>query len=106
MTLLLYQPLALADGDVLPVNTGFVLSILTVTETEPVRPAPLVDVHVTVVPEDSEERVVVPHPEEEAIPDSGSETDQLTATVALFHPFALGPGVAVGTITGGVESVP
>ncbi len=102
----LFQPLVLGEGDVLLVNVGFVLSILTVTETEPVRPAPLVAVQVTVVPVVSEVRVVVPHPEEEACPDSGSETDQLTVTLALFHPFVLGRGVVVGTITGGVESVP
>ncbi len=106
MTLPLLQPLALGEGDRLLVTTGFVLSILTVTETEPVRPAPLVAVQAIAVPPVSEVRMVVPHPEEEATPDSGSETDQLTVTLPVFHPFTLGLGVTVGTITGGVESAP
>ncbi len=63
-------------------------------------------VQVTVVPEVSEVRRVVPQPEEEATPDSGSETDQLTVTLTLFQPFALGGGVTVGVITGGAVSVP
>jgi hypothetical protein len=49
-------------------------------------------------------RVVVVHPEDEAIPDSASETDQLTVTVPLFQPLPLALGVTVGVITGGVMS--
>jgi hypothetical protein len=49
-------------------------------------------------------RVVVVQPVEEAIPDSGSETDQLTVTDPLFQPLLLGLGVTVGVITGGVVS--
>jgi len=45
-------------------------------------------------------------PEEESIPDSGSVTTQLTVTLTLFHPKALGPGVWVSVILGGVLSVP
>jgi hypothetical protein len=40
------------------------------------------------------------------MPESGSETDQLTLTLTLFQPFVFGPGVTVGTITGAVVSTP
>jgi len=102
----LFHPLEFGEGEVDPVTTGRVLSIFKVTELEPVRPAPLAAVQVTVVPEVSEVKLVVPHPEDEAVPDSGSDTDQLTVTVTLFQPFAFGPGVTVGTITGPVVSTP
>ena len=69
-------------------------------------PAPSVAVHVSVVPLVSEASVVGEHPEEESIPDSGSDTDQLTVTLTLFHPFVLGPGVRLRVITGAVLSVP
>ncbi len=58
------------------------------------------------VPAVSDMRVVVPHPEDDVIPDSESETAQLTVTVALFHPFELGLGVSVRLMTGGVVSTP
>jgi hypothetical protein len=41
---------------------------------------------------------------DEAIPDSGSETDQLTVTGPLFQPLLLALGVTVEVITGGVVS--
>jgi hypothetical protein len=50
--------------------------------------------------------VDTPHPDEEVMPESGSDTDQLTLTLTLFQPFVLGPGVTVGTITGAVVSTP
>ena len=88
------------------VNVGAVRSIFTVTETEFDKPAPLVAVQVSVVPACgvSVFRVVVVQPVDEAIPDSGSETDQLTVTGPLFQPRPLALGVTVGIITGGVVS--
>jgi hypothetical protein len=83
-----------------------VRSIFTVTETAFVKPAPLIAEQVSVVPPDDVSllRVVVVQPVEEAIPDSGSETDQLTVTDPLFQPLPLALGVTVGVITGGVVS--
>jgi hypothetical protein len=49
-------------------------------------------------------RVVVVQPLDEAIPDSGSETDQVTVTDPLFQPLPLALGVTVAVITGGVVS--
>ncbi len=82
----LFQPLALGPGDREPIAVGAVRSIMTVTETEFDVPCMLVAVHVSVVPRVSLVRVVVPQPEEEAIPFMGSEIDQVTVTVLLFHP--------------------
>ena len=76
-----------------PVTIGFVLSIFTTTELEPVSAAPLVAVQVTVVPEVSVVIVMVPHPEVDVTPDSGSLTSQLIVTLTLFHPFPFGLGV-------------
>jgi hypothetical protein len=83
-----------------------VRSIFTVTEPEFDKPAPLVTVQVSVVPssEVSLLTVVVAHPSDEAIPDSGSETDQLTVTATLFQPLLLAVGVTKGVITGAVVS--
>jgi hypothetical protein len=88
------------------VSVGAVRSIFTVTETEFDKPAPLVALQVSVVPAAgvSVLRVVVVQPVDEAIPDSGSETDQVTVTDPLFQPLALALGVTVGVITGGVVS--
>ena len=94
---------AVGDGNV---SVGAVRSIFTVTEPEFDKPAPLVTVHVSAVPssEVSLLRVVVAHPLDEAIPDSGSETDQLTVTGPLFQPLLLALGVTVDVITEGVVS--
>jgi hypothetical protein len=83
-----------------------VRSIFTVTEPEFDKPTPLVTVQVSVVPSSGVSllRVVVAHPSDEAIPDSGSETDQLTVTGPLFQPLLLALGVTVGVITGAVVS--
>jgi hypothetical protein len=83
-----------------------VRSIFTVTEAEFDKPAPLIAEQVSVVPAGSVSllRVVVVQPVEEAIPDSGSETDQLTVTDPLFQPLPLALGVTVDVITGGVVS--
>jgi hypothetical protein len=91
------------DGNV---SVGAVRSIFTVTEAEFDKPAPLVTVQVSVVPSSGVSllRVVVAHPSDEAIPDSGSETDQVTVTGPLFQSLPLAPGVTEGVITGGVVS--
>jgi hypothetical protein len=83
-----------------------VRSIFTVTEAEFDKPAPLVTVQVSVVPSGGVSllSVVVAHPSDEAIPDSGSETDQLTVTGTLFQPLLLALEVTAGVITGGVAS--
>ena len=93
----------MSDGNV---SVGTVRSILTVTEAEFDRPAPLVAVQVSVVPAGgvSVLRIVVAQPTDETTPDSGSETDQLTVTGPLFQPLALALGVTEGVITGGVVS--
>ena len=87
-------------------RVGAVRSILTVTDAELERPAPLVTEHVNVVPccPVSVLRVVVLQPLDEAIPDSGSETDQVTVTGPLFQPLPLAPGLADDVTTGGVVS--
>jgi len=61
---------------------------------------------VSVVPADrvSALRFVAVQPLDEAIPDSGSETDQVTVTDPLFQPLLLALGAIVGVITGGVVS--
>ena len=82
------------------------MSIINVTDAEFERPALFVPVHVMVVPVVSEVSMVVPHPEEEAISDSGSETPQPNVTFPLFQPLVFGPGVTVETITGGELSAP
>jgi hypothetical protein len=80
------------------------MSIFTVTEAELVKPAPSVAVQVIVVPAVSVPKVTVPHPEDDAIPDSGSETLQVTVKGPLFQPLPFGFGVVVGRMTGGVVS--
>jgi hypothetical protein len=91
------------DGNV---SVGAVRSIFTVAEAELDKPALLVTVHVSVVPSSGVSllSVVVAHPLDEAIPDSGSETDQPTVTGPLFQPLLLAVGVSAGVITGAVAS--
>ena len=105
VTGLLFQPFEFGPGDFEPDIVGPVSSILTITETEIDRPAPFVALQVIVVPDVSACSTVVPHPVEETMPDSGSETVQLTVTSPLFHPLGLGEGVAVGVITGAEPSM-
>ncbi len=106
VTFALFQPFELGREEAAPERTGMVSSILTVTEEDPVSPARSVALQVIVVPAVSDTSVVAPHPEDEVMPDSESETVQLTLTVALFHPFELGFGVSVRLMTGGVVSTP
>ena len=106
VTSVLFHPARLGAGKPAGVGElGGVVSIFTVTVTEFDTPAPLVAEQVSVVPAVSVVSVVVPQPLEEAMPDSGSLTSQLTVTFVLFQPAALGGGVTVGTMTGGVGSV-
>ena len=93
----------MGDGNV---SVGAVRSIFTVTEAEFDKPALLVTVQVSVVPSSGVSllRVVIAHPLDEAIPDSGSETDQLTVTGPLFQLLLLAVGVTAGVITGAVVS--
>ena len=104
VTALLFQPFAFAG--VLPANviTGAVRSILVVIEAVLGRPAAFVAEHVRTVPDVSVVRLVVVHPVEDEIPDSGSVTLQLRDTAELFQPLTFGEGVTVGTITGAVVS--
>ena len=99
------EPVASTVGDG-NVSVGAVRSILTVTEAEFDRPAPFVAVQVSVVPasEVSALTVVDVQAMDEPIPDSGSETDQLTVTGPLFQPLLLALGLTVDVITGGVAS--
>ena len=101
----MFQPFEFGPGDLELDIVGPVLSILTITETEFDRPAPLVALQVIVVPDVSAFSPVVPHPVEETMPDSGSETVQLAVTSPLFHPLRLGEGVTVGVITGAEPSM-
>ena len=87
-----------------PVIAGAVLSILIVSGTERVRPAPFVAEHVSVMPAISFARVVDEHPLEEAMPDSGSVTDQATVTLLRYQPFVPKVPLTVGVIAGGVRS--
>ena len=76
----------------MPVNvtTGRVASRFTVVDEELDMPPPFVEVQVRVVPGVSELRVVVPQPDVDATPDSGSVVVQLTVTSLVYHP--LPPG--------------
>ena len=85
--------------------TGGVLSILMVTGTDIDRPAPFVAEHVRVVPAVSFVRVVGEHELEEAMPDSGSVTFQLTVKLLRYQPFVPNVPETLGTITGGVVSL-
>jgi hypothetical protein len=76
-----------------------------VTDAELFKPALFVAEHVNVTPVVSADSVVVLQPELVLIPDSGSVTLQLTVTgTVVFHPLALGAGLTVAVITGGVVS--
>src|SRR5260370_36711695 len=78
------------------------------TEAELVRPATLMAEQVTVVlMGGGGPTVVFPQLVDEAIPDSGSLTLQVTVTgVVLFQPALFGIGLTVGMIKGGVVSAP
>src|SRR5215467_10086057 len=82
--------------------SGGVLSILTVTEVDVDRPAPFVAEQVSVTPVVSAVSVVDVQPDEDAIPDSGSVTFQVTPTLLLYQPLLPNVPVICGVIMGGV----
>lgn len=87
------------------VKVGAVLSSLTVTETELDRPTLFVAEQVNVMPVVSVLKLEVVQPVEEAIPDSGSLTVQLTVTSPLYQPFDPATPLMLGVMTGAVASV-
>src|SRR5437867_11351069 len=90
------------------VITGGVLSIFTVTEFEPGVPAPFVALQVITVPAVSAVSVLSLHSALlDAIPEPGSFTVHFTVTsvgTPLFQPAALGGGVRVYVMLGGLKS--
>src|SRR5205807_6343388 len=104
VTLPLFQLFAFGNGSALATAEGGVMSILIVAKTVRGKPAAFVAEHVRTVPDVSAVRLVVVHPAEDEIPDSGSVTLQLTDTAELFQPLMFGVGVIVGPITGAVVS--
>ena len=80
------------------------MSILIVTGTDADRPAPLVAEQFKVAPGVSVVRVVLVQPEEDAIPDSGSVTLQVTVTLLRYQPLLPRVPETDGAITGGVVS--
>src|SRR5688572_3752799 len=92
VTLVLFHPLALAPGVLLPVIDGAVASRLMVTDCELVPPA-LVAEHVNVMPVVSVVRVVKPQPVDELIEDSGSSTVHNRFTLLVYQ--SLFPSVPV-----------
>src|SRR5262249_22937768 len=103
VTAVLFQPLAFAAVRVNETN-GSVLSILIVTEPDPVNPALLIAVHVSVVPAVSVLSVVVEHPVEEAMLDSGSVMLHVTVTSLRYQLLLPKVPVSMGVITGAVLS--
>lgn len=91
VTILLFGGHKVQPPDGIPDIRGGVLSILIVTDAELDRPALLIAEQVRVTPEVSAVRTVVPHPVEEAMPDSGSVKLQFTVTLLRYHPLL--PGV-------------
>jgi hypothetical protein len=99
----LFHPAPFATG----VNTidivGLVASRLTVTDCVFVPPA-LVAAQSYVVPDESVDSVVVPHPVDEAIVDSVSETDHDTITLDVYQPLPPTVPDTFGVTRGGVVS--
>jgi hypothetical protein len=82
----LYHPFEFGLVLAAAVMLGGVLSTLIVTDLDALSPAPLVAEHVITVPAVSLVRVTLSQPVDDAIPDSGSVTLQVTVTVELFQP--------------------
>src|SRR5262249_48662516 len=89
----------------IPEMIGGVLSILIVTGTELDNPTPFVAEHVSVTPAVSAVSVEGLQPDEDAIPDSGAATVQLTFTMLVYHPLLRKVPEIIRTITGGLVSV-
>ena len=105
VTSLVYQPLSPSvPAAARATPAGPVLSSLIVTEAELGNPAPFVAEQVTVWPVVSELSVVLSQPEDDAMPDSGSLTFQLTVTLLVYQPLAPAVPVTEGVMTGGVAS--
>ena len=104
VTFALFQPNTFGAGDREYVIVGGVMSNFTVMDEELDSPTPFVAVQVKVVPEVSTLWVTAPQPDEDAMPDSGSDALQTTVTGELFQPLELGLGFSVWVITGGVVS--
>ena len=100
----MFHPAPFAAG----INTidivGLVASRLTVTDCEFVPPA-LVAEQAYVVPDESTDNVVVPHPVDEEIVDSASETDHDTVTLDVYQPLLPTVPDTFGVTRGGVVSV-
>src|SRR2546427_2477841 len=105
VTFVLFQPRLLAAGVRLAVTIGGVLSILIVTDSEALNPAPFVAKQVSVVPPVSVSSVTASQPVDEAIPDSSSLTDQDTLTAVLCQPFPFGSVEREGRMVGGELSL-
>ncbi len=90
-------------GEGIPLITGGVWSILTVTDEEADNLAALVAEHVRVIPGVSAVRLVGPQPEEVVMTESGSLTFQLTVTALRYHPLLPVTPEISGTISGGLE---
>src|SRR4051812_2540043 len=80
-TILWFGGQSVQSGAGSPETTGGVLSILTVTGTDIDNPARFVAEQVRVVPGVSVVSMVSVQPDEDAMPDSGSITPQLTVTL-------------------------
>jgi hypothetical protein len=83
---------------------GGVTSILIVVDTELDNPAPFLAKQVRVVPIVLAFSVVGPHPVEDAMPDSGSVTVQVTLTLLRYHPLLPMVPTMFGVTTGRVVS--
>ena len=80
------------------------MSILIDCKAEADNPAPFVAEHCSVTPAVSAVRLVVAQPEDDAIPDSGSLTIQLTVTLLVYQPLLPKVPVISGAMIGGVVS--
>lgn len=104
VTGLLFHPLVLADGVLLPVIVGAVLSILIfLTVIEAVFPALSVAVPVADWPSPSNGSDT--GPEHESTSESESMQEKLTNTSELCHPAAFAAGLTVALIVGEVLSI-
>ena len=105
VTLVLFQPLAFAEGEALSkAIVGLVASRLMTTLFEAVPPL-LVAEQVIVTPVVSAVTLVTGQAGE-VMADSASATDQVTFTLLMYQPFLPSLPVMVGVITGGVVSPP
>jgi hypothetical protein len=104
VTSVLFQPLPLAAGVRLPVIAGALLSTLTVTEPLPVLPTRSVAVAVLVTPLVFAICESVAGDGTPFTPEPLSVADQVTPTLELFHPAALGAGLSAAVTSGPVLS--